>query len=88
MKLLILLLNAVASLNINIVQQAPASVYIFLKFRNNKSCKGCVHYMEETRKCHKFLAFKDSLHFDYESAFKCRMDPNKCGMQGKYFVEQ
>lgn len=58
-----------------------------LKYRHDRTCRGCIHFKEKEEKCKKFKTLLDSYTVDFDKAIKCRLDPFKCGIFGKHFVE-
>lgn len=68
-----------------------------IKNLNTPSCKNCVHfipsYMNDftysLNKCNKFGSkdiITDEISYDFASS--CRNDENKCGYEGKYFIQE
>jgi len=60
-------------------------------------CKDCVFFIQSvdktnknfffySDKCKRFIDYDEKMNFKLSSAYECRMNENKCGKEGKYFV--
>ena len=62
----------------------------YIKPIQNKDCKKCKFYLNSITKkpkCSKFNYFSDDKLLIHEFALDCREDENKCGVEGKYFID-
>ena len=70
---------------------------VFIKYKDNNACVNCIYYLDRERidptkyysvasQCKKFGS-KDLItgDIDYDDAYICRFDNNKCGSAGIYF---
>jgi len=86
--------------NINIKKVLILTIFIqnilanfpTIKNYNAVLCKNCIYYKQESYGLDKCIKFGKldivSGKIEYDKAYKCRLNPNSCGMEAKYFQKR
>jgi hypothetical protein len=78
---------------ITFIKNILAISYFVETIKNNAVlCKNCIYFKPKSFGIHKCTKFGEldivSGRIEYDSAYKCRLDSNCCGMEAKYFQER